>query len=52
MNVFKQLRKDASFTQKSLADKIHVNQATISKWEKNKSVSDISMLPVLSKLFG
>lgn len=43
------IRKEKELTQKQLADKIGVSNATISKWETGKGFPDISLLEPLSE---
>lgn len=45
-----ELRKEAGFTQKSLAEALHITDKAISKWERGLSLPDISLLPKLSLL--
>ena len=52
MNVYKQLRLRKNLTQIELSEKLNVTQATISKWEKGKSIPDIMMLKTLAKFFN
>lgn len=52
MNVYKQLRLKKNLTQIELSEKLNVKQATISKWEKGKSIPDIMMLKTLAKFFN
>lgn len=51
MNIFKEYRKRNGYTQEELALKLHLNQATISKWEKSKSIPDIETLINLADLY-
>ena len=51
-NVYKEKRKKMKLTQTELATKLHLNQATISKWEKGKSIPDIYTLINLSEFFN
>ena len=51
MNIFKEYRKRKGYTQEELALKLHLNQATISKWEKSKSIPDIETLINLADLY-
>ena len=51
MNIYKSLRQKSGLTQVELAKRLNVNQATVSKWEKGKSVPDIVTLKDLSNLF-
>lgn len=44
------LRQEQGLTQKQLADKLHISDKTISKWERGIGCPDIAMLPELSRL--
>ena len=44
------LRKEAGYTQASLAEKINVTDKAISKWERGYGQPDTSLLPQLAKL--
>ena len=46
------LRKEKGFTQKELADRMHISDRTISKWERGQGCPDISLLPELSACLG
>ncbi len=46
-----QLRKERNLTQQDVADAVGVSFQTISKWEKETSQPDITMLPVLADFF-
>lgn len=45
------LRREAGFTQNQLAQAAGVSPKTVSKWETGRGCPDISMLPILSKIF-
>lgn len=45
------LRKAKHLTQQELAEKIGVSSQSVSKWETENSLPDISLLPVLSEYF-
>ena len=47
-----QLRKENNLTQKELAEKIHLTDKAISKWERGLSFPDISMLEPLAETFN
>ena len=49
-NVIAKLRKEAGFTQKSLAEALHITDKAVSKWERGLSMPDIALLPRLSAL--
>ena len=46
------LRKEKGMTQKELADKLHVSDRTISKWERGAGLPDASLMVALSDLLG
>jgi len=48
----RRLRREKSLTQEQLAQRLNVSFQTISKWERDESWPDISMLPVLAGFFG
>ena len=51
-NKIKELRISKNLTQQQLADKLHVTKQAISKWEKGKSIPDITSVELLSSFFG
>ena len=46
------LRKEQGLTQRQLAERIHVSDKTISKWERGLGCPDVSLLHDLSKALG
>ncbi|MBQ2855168.1 MAG: helix-turn-helix domain-containing protein [Oscillospiraceae bacterium] len=46
------LRKEKGMTQAELAEKMGVTDKAVSKWERDLSCPDISVLPHLAELFG
>lgn len=48
----KYFRRQKEWTQKQVADLLHVTPQTISKWELNKSYPDLDQLVALSQLYG
>ena len=46
------LRKRSGYTQAELADKLHLSDKTISKWENGLGYPDITQLPALARVFG
>ena len=46
-----QLRKEHNLTQKQLAEKLHVSDKAISRWETGKGYPDVSSLLALSEFF-
>ncbi len=51
-NLIAELRREAGFTQKTLAEALHITDKAISKWERGLSLPDVSLLPRLSLLLG
>ena len=45
----KALRKEKNQTQRELAEKIHVTDKAVSKWERGLSIPDVAILPDLAK---
>ena len=50
--LFKTLRNKATLTQKELADKLGIDSSNISKWEREKSLPDISILPQIASVLN
>ena len=48
----KRLRKQKGITQETLAERMHVSTAAVSKWERNETLPDISMVLPLASYFG
>lgn len=46
------LRKSREMTQSELAQKVGVTDKAVSKWERDVSYPDISLLPKLADIFG
>lgn len=46
------LRREAGMTQEELAEKVGISAQAVSKWENEQTCPDITLLPVLAKLFG
>lgn len=46
------LRKANGYTQRELAEKLNVSDKTVSRWERDESAPDLSLLPVLAEIFG
>lgn len=47
----RRLRKAADMTQEEIAEALSVSPQTVSKWERQETLPDISMLPALANLF-
>ena len=50
--MIKRLREERRMTQQQLAEKMHVSDKAISKWETGRGYPDISLLEPLSKALG
>lgn len=48
----KRLRRQKGITQETLAERMHVSTAAVSKWERNEAIPDISMVLPLASYFG
>lgn len=46
------MRKANGWTQVALAEKLNVSDKTVSKWESEGGLPELSQLPVLSQIFG
>jgi transcriptional regulator with XRE-family HTH domain len=51
-NFIAEKRKAINMTQKELADKLHITDKAISKWERGLSFPDISVLIPLSEVLN
>lgn len=51
-NKIKKLRIKCGYTQDELANKIGVSSQAVSKWENQITTPDITLLPILSEVFG
>lgn len=47
-----QLRKEQGLTQKELADRLHVTDKAVSKWETGKGFPDVKLLEPLAQVLG
>ncbi len=46
------LRKANGMTQRQLADKLNVSDKAISRWERDESAPDLTLIPVIAEIFG
>ena len=46
------LRKANGMTQKDLAERLNVSDKTVSRWEQDNGVPDLSLIPVIAEVFG
>ncbi|MBQ8551835.1 MAG: helix-turn-helix transcriptional regulator [Clostridia bacterium] len=51
-NALSALRKNADMTQSEVADKLNLTRQAVSKYERGESFPDISILLLISELFG
>lgn len=52
MSVLRDIRKDAGLSQKEFGDLFHVDQTTVSKWERDLSLPDLNLALKISERFG
>lgn len=45
------LRRAAGLTQKELAEKLNVSDKSVSRWERDESAPDLSLIPVIAEIF-
>lgn len=46
------LRKANGLTQKELAERLHISDKTVSRWEREEGTPDLALIPVLAEIFG
>ena len=46
------LRKAQGMTQKELAERLHISDKTVSRWERDEGTPDLAIIPVLAEIFG
>ena len=46
------LRKANGMTQKDLAERLHVSDKTVSRWERDDGAPDLAVIPVIAEIFG
>ena len=46
------LRKAGGLTQRELAEKLNVSDKAVSRWERDESAPDLSLIPVIADVFG
>lgn len=46
------LRKANGMTQKELAEKLNVSDKAVSRWERDESAPDLTLIPVIADIFG
>ena len=51
-NVIFRLRREQGLTQRQLAERLHVTDKAVSKWERGQGCPDVSLLTALSQALG
>ena len=51
-NLISNARKEKGITQKELAEKLHISDRTVSKWERGAGFPDVSILTELADILG
>ena len=51
-DVIVELRKEKGFTQQDLANKLHITDKAVSKWERGLSYPDITSISTLASILG
>lgn len=46
------LRKASGMTQRELADKLNVSDKAVSRWERDETAPDLTLIPVIADIFG
>lgn len=46
------LRKTNGMTQKELAEKLNVSDKSVSRWERDESVPELNLIPILARIFN
>ena len=46
------LRKANGMTQRELAEQLNVSDKAVSRWERDESAPDLSLIPVIAEIFG
>lgn len=46
------LRRAHGMTQKELAERLHISDKTVSRWEREEGTPDLALIPVLAEIFG
>ena len=47
-----ELRREKKMTQKEVADRLYVSDKTVSRWETDRSLPELSLVPALADLLG
>lgn len=46
------LRRAHGMTQKELAERLHISDKTVSRWEREEGTPELTLIPVLAEIFG
>jgi len=47
-----ELRKESGMTQQEVANRLHVSNKSVSRWERDESAPDLTLIPIIAELFG
>ncbi len=50
--LLRSLRLERGLTQRQVAERLHLSDRTVSKWERGQGCPDVGLLPALSAVFG
>ena len=51
-SLLSRLRMERGLTQREVAERLHLSDRTVSKWERGQGCPDVGLLPALSGIFG
>ncbi len=46
------LRKASGMTQRQLAEKLNVSDKAVSRWERDETLPDLTLIPIMAEIFG
>ena len=46
------LRKTSGMTQQEMADRLHISNKAVSRWERDECSPDLSLIPAIAEMFG
>ena len=46
------LRKASGMTQMQLAERLNVSDKAVSRWERDESAPDLTLIPIIAEIFG
>ena len=51
-NLISALRRASGMTQRDLAEKLNVSDKAVSRWERDESAPDLTLLPLIADIFN